>query len=228
VVLAASTDLIRGRDDKSTPPSEGIQAAGDTSTERPSDTTEPPSTSVAMVIAVPTTSIGQTSDRATKIPAPAPSTRQPPLRKGTPKEGVQRIRLAHTGLCVGEGPEKFAGSGRTVLGQHDCATASPPTELERLPDGTYRIKLHNAEYGLGCATVDYGGTHDGVLLAGADCGTNRADQKFTLEPVSSGYILRSVPGARFCIGVYRASRETGVQLIQDLCSSGSHQVFVLG
>ncbi|WP_433269175.1 hypothetical protein ACQPZF_06215 [Actinosynnema sp. CS-041913] len=164
---------------------------------------------------------------------PAPTTTAPPQQQpqpppvGAPGDGIQRIRLGHTGLCVGEGQEKFTSAPRTVLGQHDCATASPPTGLERLPDGAFRIKLHHPEFGVGCATVDYGGTDPGVLLAGDNCG-DRPEQKFTLEPLATGYRLRSVPGAAYCIGVYHGSREVGVQLIQDRCEDGPHQVFALG
>ncbi|GFJ88434.1 RICIN domain-containing protein [Phytohabitans rumicis] len=129
----------------------------------------------------------------------------------------------------GEGPELFKDTGRTVLGQHPCAGVSPPTILEPV-GGAYRIKLDHPVDGLGCATVDYGGTEDGLLLAGAGCEAGRADQRFTLEPATTpaaGYRLRSVPGRSFCIGVYQASRQDGVQLIQTTCDGGPDQVFTL-
>jgi hypothetical protein len=73
-----------------------------------------------------------------------------------------------------------------------------------------RIKLDSPSYGIGCATVDYGGTGDGLLLAARPCDDARADQAFTLEAVSApaaGYRLHSVPGGGLCIGVYLASRD---------------------
>ncbi|XVV04958.1 RICIN domain-containing protein [Actinosynnema sp. CA-248983] len=202
----------------------------------------PTSTITTASSAAETTTPTTTSTAPTENPAPAsqnpqpvpvttvPTTEnrpQPPPNGGGPRDGIQRLRLAHTGLCVGEGPERGNTQPRIVLGQYDCATATPPTELERLADGSFRIKLHNVDNGVGCATVDYRGTDVGVLIAGDDC-ADRADQRFTLEPVAAGYRLRSVPGARYCIGVYGGSRSAGAQLIQDPCDGGAHQVFQLG
>lgn len=133
----------------------------------------------------------------------------------------------HSGSCVGEGPEA-SNPDRIVLGQYDCAAATPPTELERRADGTYRIKLHNAEHGLGCATMDYGGSGNGLLLAGDYCDENRPEQRFTLEPASGGYRLRSVPGAASCIGVLDGRMGSGVQLIQNPCDGQASQLFVFG
>ncbi|MFI9812294.1 RICIN domain-containing protein [Saccharothrix variisporea] len=212
----------------------------------PQDQTATGPTSTTTTTAETTAAATTTTTAETTQPAPAPQNppqnpppnpatttvpttenRPEPPPNSSPRNGIQRIRLSHTGLCVGEGQERFSGSARIVLGQHDCATATPPTELERLPDGSFRIKLHNADYGIGCATVDYGGTDTGVLIAGTNCG-NRVDQQFTLEPVATGYLLHSVPGARYCIGVYGGSREPGTQLIQNPCDGGAHQVFQLG
>jgi hypothetical protein len=67
-------------------------------------------------------------------------------------------------------------------------------------------------------------------LAGATCEEGRVDQTFTLEPVTSpvpGYRLRSVPGHRFCVGAFEASRQRGVQLMQTTCGDGADQVFTL-
>ncbi|MEV4758848.1 hypothetical protein AB0J86_27645 [Micromonospora sp. NPDC049559] len=142
--------------------------------------------------------------------------------------GRYRLRLAHTGMCVGEGPELYKTSGREVLGQHPCAEAAPPISLERVSGNVYRIQLHHPQYGLGCATIDAGGRYDGLLLAGDDCDGGREDQKYLVEPVSSpatGYRIRSVPGSAYCIGVYQGSTAPGVQLISTRCSGGKHEVF---
>jgi hypothetical protein len=147
----------------------------------------------------------------------------------TPPTGRARVRLAHTGLCVGEGPEKFVPDARIVLGQQDCATASPPMSVEAVDRG-YRLLLHSAEHGEGCVTVDYGGTAIEVLLAGDHCEPGRPDQQFTFEPVTApvrGYLLRSAAGAKWCIGVFKGSTEAGVQLIQDPCDGGAAQVFLV-
>ncbi|WP_027942928.1 RICIN domain-containing protein [Amycolatopsis taiwanensis] len=146
-----------------------------------------------------------------------------------PPTGPVRLRLAHTGLCTGEGPEKFVDSGRTVLGQYDCATASPPMTLEP-DDGAYRLVLHHPTNGEGCVTVDYGGTHTEVLLAGAECEKGRKDQRFLFEPVAEprpGYRLHSASGPQWCIGVFQDSADAGVQLIQNPCNGNAAQEFTV-
>lgn len=62
------------------------------------------------------------------------------------------------------------------------------------------------------------------------CGADRADQKFTFEPLTGaagGYRVRSVPGKAYCIGVYGEHRDAGAQLIQAGCSSSLAQTFTV-
>jgi hypothetical protein len=171
-------------------------------------------------------------------PRPGPSTVQPSPTKAAaggaaatgPAVGPVRLRVAHTGLCVGEGPELYKPSGRIVLGQHSCASASPPIILEQVSGKVYRIKLDHPQYGIGCATIDHGGRGDGYLLTGDDCGPGRADQTFTFEPLTGpagGYRVRSVPGKDYCIGVYGDHRDVGAQLIQTSCSGSLAQTFTV-
>jgi|GEM_PF-2753058 hypothetical protein len=145
--------------------------------------------------------------------------------------GRYQIRPAHTGMCLGEGPELFKNTGRTVLGQHSCSSARPATHLEQVSGNIYRIKLHYSSQNIRCATVDYGGRGAGLLLAAGQCGSGRTDQQFRLEPVSSpasGYRLRSVAGgSSLCIGVYEGLTREGVQIIQETCRNGRHEVFTL-
>ena len=131
-------------------------------------------------------------------------------------------------MCVGLGPELFKDTGRTVLGQHPCGSALPQFSLEPATAGTYRILVTDAD-GTGCADVDYAGTTEGLLLAAQTC-NDKADQRFTFEPVTTpvaGYRLRSVAGSRFCIGVLEGRRQSGVQIMQDTCNGGAHEVFTL-
>jgi hypothetical protein len=143
------------------------------------------------------------------------------------------IQTAHNReLCLGEVTERGNPEQRIVLGQQECATAGPPISVEPVgKDGPYRLILHHPQYGPGCVTVDLGGADPGLLLAGADCQDDRADQQFTLEPVDSpadGHRLRSVSGATWCIGVLNRSTEPGVQLMQEPCADNNpYQVFVL-
>ncbi|MEV0157896.1 helix-turn-helix domain-containing protein [Micromonospora sp. NPDC050686] len=149
---------------------------------------------------------------------------------GGPVTGPVRLRVAHTGMCVGDGPELYKSSGRTVLGQHSCASASPPIVLEQVSGTVYRIKLAHPQYGIGCATIDANGRVDGLLLAGDVCGSGRSDQTFTFEPLTGaggGYRVRSVPGKAYCIGVYEERRDVGTQLIQTSCSSALAQTFIV-
>jgi hypothetical protein len=158
------------------------------------------------------------------LPAPAPATTGP----GT-IGGRYLIHAAHTNLCVGEGPELFKNTGRTVLGQHPCASASPAITLEAVAPNVYRILLARPG-GQGCADVDYGGTGPGLLLAAQDCVDGRADQRFTWEPVNApaaGYRLRSVAGAKYCIGVLEGKTQSGVQIMQADCAGRTSEIFTL-
>ncbi|MBN6035493.1 RICIN domain-containing protein [Amycolatopsis sp. 195334CR] len=171
---------------------------------------------IAVVIVVMTT--GSDPERPAAQPPPA-SEMAPSLPPAQP------IRVAHTQMCVGEGPELTEGSDREVFGQHPCDLAFPPISLERLPGDQVRVHLQHPDKGPGCLTVDRGGTYSEVLLAGGDCENGRPDQTFTLEPVDGGYRMHSVAGARWCIGVMAARTDPGVQLMQGECTGGREQVF---
>jgi hypothetical protein len=167
------------------------------------------------------------------VPVPAGDVRTPP--RATPSTAPQTlsgrylIHLAHTGMCVGLGPELFKNTGRTVLGQHACGSGLPQLSLEPAATNTYRI-LVTDEGGSGCADVDYAGTTEGLLLAPQECADGHADQRFTFEAVTTpvaGYRLRSVAGSRWCIGALEGKRENGVQLMQVDCNGGADQVFTL-
>jgi hypothetical protein len=172
----------------------------------------------------PAAAIGISTSRA-----PTPSTAPPADASVTPTPGPQRVRLAHTGLCVGEGKEKFKETGRDVLGQYDCATAAPKIAIEPVATG-YRLLLNHPEKGTGCATVDGDGAFTESLIAGASCEDDRPDQLFTFERVHApvaGFRMHSVSGPQWCIGVYQALPQAGVQLMQGPCDGGAHQVFLL-
>ncbi|MEV5544491.1 RICIN domain-containing protein [Saccharopolyspora shandongensis] len=176
--------------------------------------------------------VGGLATTGTMLIAGKDDEQQPPVAAPQPvavSDLTGPLRLAHTGLCVGEGPEKFVSQERIVLGQHDCASAFPPITLEPVADG-YRLLLQHPTKGTGCVTVDYGGTNTDVLLTGAQCEDDRADQRFTFEQVSApaaGYRMHSVAGAQWCIGVFQRSTDPGAQLVQQLCDGGPHQVFTL-
>ncbi|GIJ60027.1 RICIN domain-containing protein [Virgisporangium aurantiacum] len=168
------------------------------------------------------------------LPVPGGVVRTPPRTTPTTTaptaiSGRYLIRLAHTGMCVGEGPELYKNTGRTVLGQHPCGSTLPQFTIEPVATNVYRIVITDSG-GTGCADVDYAGTTEGLLLAAATCANGPADQRFTFEPVttpSAGYRLRSVAGSRYCIGVLEGSQDRGVQLMQDTCRGSKSEVFTL-
>jgi hypothetical protein len=167
------------------------------------------------------------------LPVPGGSVRTPgrtttATTTPTAISGRYVIHLAHTGLCLGEGPELFVNSGRTVLGQHTCGSALPQFTIEPVATNVYRILVTDSD-GTGCADVDYQGNTEGLLLAAQAC-NGAADQRFTLEPVTTpaaGYRLRSVAGSRYCIGVLEQKSERGVQIMQDTCRGSKAEVFTL-
>ncbi|MFD2763568.1 helix-turn-helix domain-containing protein [Micromonospora eburnea] len=204
-------------------------------TESPVEEFDPRPLPAALPSSVPSPSASRS---AVPRPRPSASTNTSASTKpatGTtapagPATGPVRLRVAHTGMCVGEGPELYKPSGRIVLGQHPCASASPPVIIEQVSGKVYRIKLDSPENGIGCATIDLGGRVDGLLLSGDVCGADRADQKFTFEPLTGAagrYRVRSVPGKAYCIGVYGEHRDAGAQLIQSPCSSNLAQAFIV-
>ncbi|WP_203897157.1 RICIN domain-containing protein [Virgisporangium aliadipatigenens] len=167
--------------------------------------------------------VGPSSVPRSNAPAQSPTPAGPRTFNGR-----YLIRPAHTGLCIGEGPELFKNTGRTVLGQHACANVTPATRLEPTGTNVYRILLEGSGVGP-CASVDYDGTYDGLLLAGRAC-NNQPNQRFTLEPVSApavGYRLRSVSGPQYCIGVLEGKKQDGVQIMQANCSGGAGEVYTL-
>jgi hypothetical protein len=219
-VLAAVVAMwvIPDRETRVAPPSQAVPA-GPPPTGGVSD---PAST-------VPSASL---SASTSNVPAPAGGVRTPPRATPTTPTtlgGRYVIHVAHTGMCIGLGPELFKNTGRTVLGQHPCGSSLPQFSLEPAATNTYRI-LVTDEDGSGCADVDYDGDTDGLLLAPQECVNGRTDQRFTFEAVTTpvaGYRLRSVAGSRWCIGALEAKRQSGVQLMQADCDGGADQVFTL-
>ena len=115
-----------------------------------------------------------------------------------------------------------------MLGQHTCGSSLPQFTIEPVASNAYRILVTDRD-GTGCADVDYQGTTEGLLLAAQTC-NGAADQRFTLEPVTTpaaGYRLRSVAGSKFCIGVLEQKQERGVQIMQDTCRGSKAEVFTL-
>jgi hypothetical protein len=174
--------------------------------------------------AVPPSAAAGASAGTTPHPSGSTGGTQPAGGAKAVQTGTVKLKLANTGMCVGEGPELFKNTGRTVLGQHTCSKASPAIGIEKVSGTVYRITVGGA-----CAAVDYDGVDEGLLLAGRDC-SSANNQRFMFEPVSSpanGFRLHSVSGQKWCIGPLQESlKGEGTQIMQQSCDGGADQIFV--
>lgn len=227
VATVVAVWVIPERDTRTAPPlpAAPVAPAGTPSAGTSGGTSAGPSDSASPALSA--------SETAIAVPGPGTGVRTPPRTAPTtaaPQALVGRyyIHPGHTGMCLGLGPELFKNTGRTVMGQHPCGSSIPQLTLEQVAGNTYRL-LVTGSGGTGCADVDYAGTTEGLLLAPQTC-NGKPDQRFIFEQVTSpvpGYRLRSVAGSQFCIGVLQAKRESGVQIMQDTCKGGAHEVFTL-
>ncbi|MFE9889434.1 helix-turn-helix domain-containing protein [Streptomyces scopuliridis] len=150
-----------------------------------------------------------------------------------PPEGKVTIRAAHSGLCVTEGRERNGRTDRALAVQQDCekANSAPPvTLLERVDEGIYRIQWSHPEHGLGCLTVDEGGTGNGYLLAPQACEEDQPQQRFLMEavdtPVADGYRLRPMNSGK-CVGFVDPAMAKGAELVQSSCTGSTEQEFFI-
>jgi hypothetical protein len=220
VATVVAVWAIPERDTRSTPPPQaGPVAPAGTPSVGASPSAIPSSSPSASEPAITVPGVGEVRTSPTRTV----SSRPPQTLAGR-----YLIHAGHTGMCLGLGPELFRNTGRTVMGQHPCGSGLPQLSLEPVTATSYRLLVTDAG-GTGCADVDYAGTTEGLLLAPQTC-NDKADQRFTFEPVTSpvpGYRLRSLAGSRYCIGVLEGRRQSGVQIMQDTCRGGAHEVFTL-
>ncbi|MEV0646874.1 RICIN domain-containing protein [Phytomonospora sp. NPDC050363] len=133
-----------------------------------------------------------------------------------PAGGTYDIKPAHTGLCLGIGPE-IGNEGRTVLVQDSCSQAKPSLTVVKAGEDLVRFTLYfAAEDWSACIGAD----SPGELYAAQDCNGGSL-QTFKLVPAGSGrYLIKSAAnGTCMDFPWYRGTE--GAQVGGASCSSGS-------
>jgi hypothetical protein len=158
-----------------------------------------------------------------------------PAVAGLPADGWYLIRPAHIpdrSLCLGEGRERNQRTDRPLAVQRPCDSVVPDTYLAATTiNGVYEIRWHHPREGVGCLTVDEVLQVPGALLGPADC-TGAPHQRYLLEPtgtpVPNGYRLRPTHSG-LCVGILygAADVEIGAEAVQDNCTGGADQEFLL-
>ncbi|MEN3610692.1 helix-turn-helix domain-containing protein [Plantactinospora sp. ZYX-F-223] len=145
-------------------------------------------------------------------------------------QGATRIRVAHSGLCLSERPERDDGQ----VFQADCAVAfpvrslSPPTTAAG-GDTRYLILTDHPEFKLGCMGIREGSRKVGARVEDDHCGQEGAGEEFHLDPVGSpsqGFRLRLVHSG-LCVTVDDVDTEWA-EVVQLPCDPGHPgQVFLV-
>ncbi|MFF9457332.1 helix-turn-helix domain-containing protein [Streptomyces flaveolus] len=176
-------------------------------------------------------SAGESAGRASDSSAgrPADTTGNPgkvSAEGGTVPTGWSTLRPARTpDLCVTEGRERNSELERPIAVQRPCTEATPPrTRIDEAGDGLHMVKwLHPVE-GWGCLTV----IHGGLLEPWEDCRPGRRPtQAFLIEPLGNEAYRLQVPGSDLCWGVRGDDRTTGAEIVQEPCTDGADQKFLI-
>lgn len=133
-----------------------------------------------------------------------------------PGGGTYDVQPAHTGLCLGIGPE-IDNPGRDVLVQDSCGQASPSLTMVKVDDDTVRFGLYfSAEDWSACLVADT----PGDLYAAGECNGGSA-QTYTLVPASGGrYLIKSNATGK-CMDFPWYRNTEGAQVAGASCSTGS-------
>ncbi|MFB9906107.1 hypothetical protein [Allokutzneria oryzae] len=138
----------------------------------------------------------------------------PKANPAAPAEGSYLIRAVHSNLCLSE----RAGSDSGSLYQKNCADTLPRFSLDRLNDGSYRIRTDHPDYGPGCTGVRKGGMSvDGVVSDG-ECNAGNAEL-YNLESAgTAGFHIRALH-SNLCLGVVNGSKDEWANVRQVVCDS---------
>jgi hypothetical protein len=135
-----------------------------------------------------------------------------------------RIRAAHSGLCLTERPD--ADDGHVYQGP--CASAIPRMKPVQVTEGVYRVQTTHPRFGDGCMGVENAAATVGAAV-GDDFCTEPDAKDMRIEPVttpSPGFRIRVVQTG-LCLGVQRASQEAWQPLLQLTCDPANlGQVFI--
>lgn len=137
---------------------------------------------------------------------------------------ANRIRAAHSGLCLTERPD--ADDGHVYQGP--CASAIPRMKPVQVTEGVYRVQTTHPRFGDGCMGVENAAATVGAAV-GDDFCTEPDAKDMRIEPVttpSPGFRIRVVQTG-LCLGVQRASQEAWQPLLQLTCDPANlGQVFI--
>jgi hypothetical protein len=150
--------------------------------------------------------------------SPAPSSR-------TPADGWVTIRPARTpDLCLTDGRDRDGSYNSAVAVQLPCAQAPVPrTYLEPMGEGLYRIQWHHPQMGKGCLTVMGEDQIKGMLEPRLNCAQGTL---FRLEPTAGTFRLRPATSSG-CIGIVDNDTTVGAEAIEERCSGGADQRFLV-
>jgi hypothetical protein len=148
-----------------------------------------------------------------------------------PAEGWATIRPAGTpDLCLTEGRDRGGSYDSAIAVQRPCGKAPVPrTYLESAGEGTYRIQWHHPEQGKGCLTVMSSGPVRGMLEPRDRCAqATRFRLEFTAADSAEGFQLRPTDGGSGrCIGIADDDTDEGAEAIEEACTGGADQRFVI-
>ncbi|MGH8876726.1 MAG: hypothetical protein ACRD0P_05185 [Stackebrandtia sp.] len=148
--------------------------------------------------------------------------KQPEKFELFPVTGSYRVTVAHTGLCLGEGPE-HGNEDRNVLVQQKCdASTAGLTFLPGRGDTT-GIEVDNAPANwANCLTADPPGDEHGFLFGASDCFDAKSAKlrTFTLKPYGAGLFRILVTDSGLCMGIKGQGRQAGVQADMTECVAG--------
>lgn len=146
-----------------------------------------------------------------------------------PADGWVTVRAARTpDLCLTDGRDRAGAYPNAIAVQRPCSRAAvPPTCLEPVGEGLYRVQWHHPVEGKGCLTVMSAGPVKGMLEPRNNCA--RATL-FHLDPVSTtgakGFRLRSADTGR-CIGIAGNDTAEEAEATEDQCTGAADQSFLI-
>ena len=131
-----------------------------------------------------------------------------------PAEGSYRIRAVHSDLCLSE----REGTDSGVVYQKDCARTLPRYALDRLEDGSYRVRADHPQFGPGCLGVRKASMALGGTVVDDECGSGNAEL-FNLESFgTNGFRLRALH-SNLCVGIAGGEKDEWVGVRQVACDS---------
>lgn len=138
-----------------------------------------------------------------------------------------RIHPARTpSLCITEGADRTERYGTAVAAQVPCSTVLPRVYLEPVDRDVVRIQWHHPVLGIGCLTVMLEGPGRNLVEPRDNCVDGEPAQRFRLERVQDRFRIHPSTGDG-CLGLRAPSNEEGAELVQEDCTGGEGQEFLI-